>query len=337
MNRAAALAFLTLLLSTRPAAAAPSVVALVGPERPEAQVAEALVRMKAELGAAGFDVREVSARPGEAPRAALERAAADLGAALAVAIDRGTSAAAAEVWVADRVTNKTLVRAVPASGDAQVLALRTIELVRASLLELERPSPPVAKPPPDVVRFAAPPPAPRRGPWESFQVQLSGEVLVHASALPPSFLPSLALSYGFPVGAFVRLVGAAPSLSPELAIPGGSVSLSLQRASLGVGFGGWLAKPWIAAEVELSGGFLHAEAAARVSPPALGRTTDGWAFLGGLVGGLSLTIADGWAIPLSVGLLVGAPETFVAYEGENLGTIGRPSVSFGLGVRRRVP
>jgi len=47
-----------------------------------------------------------------------------------------------QVWIADRVTNKTVLRVVAPAGDAmdlEALALRTVELLRASLLEASLP------------------------------------------------------------------------------------------------------------------------------------------------------------------------------------------------------
>jgi hypothetical protein len=84
---------------------------------------------------------ELDGRPGEDTRAALERMAPTLSATALVAVVSGADATSAELWVVDRVTGKTVVRRVRADPKAstriaEVLAVRAVELLRASFLEL---------------------------------------------------------------------------------------------------------------------------------------------------------------------------------------------------------
>jgi len=100
-------------------------------------------RLESELRAEGFDVVVVeSDAPSDADT--LERAAKSGGAIAAVTTQRTPGASGMDVWVTDRVTGKTSRRHVEGadSGDAQVLALRAVELLRASLLELNERHPP---------------------------------------------------------------------------------------------------------------------------------------------------------------------------------------------------
>jgi hypothetical protein len=117
----------------------PVVVAvLVSPSTGEALAA----RVQAELQSLGFQTTQVSIGDDTNP-AALEAAAKKSGAAAAIHVVR--SADRAEVWVADRVTGKTLLRTVtcaPGEDAAGVLAVRSVELLRASLLEIETAHPP---------------------------------------------------------------------------------------------------------------------------------------------------------------------------------------------------
>ena len=150
----AAVWVVALILATSVARAAgqalPKVI-LVRPPAAPPSVAEALVRLRGELIAAGFDAEVIELALGADVRASLERVApASTGSATAlVAVIASPEPGSAELWVIDRVTGKTVVRRVNAgSADAprmaEVLAVRAVELLRASFLELaiaNRPAP----------------------------------------------------------------------------------------------------------------------------------------------------------------------------------------------------
>ncbi|GAC1573728.1 MAG: hypothetical protein NVS3B20_05460 [Polyangiales bacterium] len=127
-------------------------------------------RLREEMVALGFEVVLIDVPDG---RKALEQAAKKEGAMAAVRIapssralesveggrrngpgtERGSGDDGVEVWVVDRVTGKTVLREVVSSGaqsDAE-MALRAVELLRASLMEVEIEHPPrgeVTLPPP---------------------------------------------------------------------------------------------------------------------------------------------------------------------------------------------
>ncbi|XXY44962.1 hypothetical protein WME91_33680 [Sorangium sp. So ce269] len=128
-------------------AEAGTLVVLVRPTRPSEIVKETITRLSAELRAVGFAVRVADGRPGVEGRTQVEGAAGRAGgedqpfatiAVLELDEERG---AVADVWIADHVTEKTLVRRVELGGSgrssaASDLAVRSVELLRASLLEL---------------------------------------------------------------------------------------------------------------------------------------------------------------------------------------------------------
>ncbi|HEY5089742.1 MAG TPA: hypothetical protein VIK30_07220 [Polyangia bacterium] len=138
---AAALVF-TAGLAQAAAQPLPKVI-LIRPPAAPASVTEALVRLRGELIAAGFDAEVIELPLGADVRASLERASpASTGAATAlVAVIASADPGTAELWVIDRVTGKTVVRrvnagATDASRMAEVLSVRAVELLRASFLEL---------------------------------------------------------------------------------------------------------------------------------------------------------------------------------------------------------
>ncbi|HEY4121797.1 MAG TPA: hypothetical protein VGM56_28215 [Byssovorax sp.] len=99
-------------------------------------------RLTAELEALGFRVVPIDPEKNPASRASLEESARRSGALAAIRAvpsERGV-----EVWIADRVTGKTVLREMLREEGAHdrdgALALRTVELLRASLIEVALPS-----------------------------------------------------------------------------------------------------------------------------------------------------------------------------------------------------
>jgi hypothetical protein len=147
---------------------APKVILLRPPAAPAA-VAEALVRLQAELTVEGFDARVTDIDLGPDVRASLEKVAPTMAATAVVAVVAGVDPASAELWVVDRMTGKTVTRRVHADPKAtariaEVLSIRAVELLRASFLELaitSRPAPDVVEVPlptePVVTRFVTEP------------------------------------------------------------------------------------------------------------------------------------------------------------------------------------
>lgn len=99
-------------------------------------------QIEAELSSLGFLVQTREAGSSvETPRQ-LQAAAREAGAEAAVSVQ--PSALGVEVWLVDRVTGKTLSREVvqtqPGLERERLIAVRVVELLRASLLELQLPS-----------------------------------------------------------------------------------------------------------------------------------------------------------------------------------------------------
>ncbi|WP_437958418.1 hypothetical protein WME76_01335 [Sorangium sp. So ce119] len=119
---------------------APSIIAVVCPPGDRFGL-----RVVAELESLGFRAAILDpAADAPASRVSLEASARDAGAIAAIrAVPSGRGV---EVWIADRVTGKTVLREM--AGDAgapdrdAALALRVVELLRASLLEAALPAPP---------------------------------------------------------------------------------------------------------------------------------------------------------------------------------------------------
>ncbi|WP_438031969.1 hypothetical protein [Sorangium sp. So ce204] len=131
------------------------------------------LRIVAEIESLGFRAERLDPAAEPASRASLEASAREVSAIAAIRAvpsERGV-----EVWIADRVTGKTVLREMADDGgtpdDDAALALRAVELLRASLLEAGLPAPPPGEVPatPEIrekLRVRAPDtlPAPARRP-----------------------------------------------------------------------------------------------------------------------------------------------------------------------------
>jgi hypothetical protein len=139
---AAVFAFVSLLVTSRAfAQTAPSLVVVLTTD-PGSQAARRVAR---DLESLGLDVLVLRSTPeNSSGRASLEKSARSVGAIAAVRLV--VSGQGTEVWVADRVTGKTVIRELVGSTETEVrpddVALGAIELLRASLMELHSPSPP---------------------------------------------------------------------------------------------------------------------------------------------------------------------------------------------------
>ena len=110
-----------------------------------------LPRLHAELASLGLDIRTVAKNENERlPHDIIEAArATGAVAAFRIVVDGDT----ADVWIADRMTGKVVLREMLPRGakiDGRVVALRAVELLRVSLMELDERRTPQSEPVPTV-------------------------------------------------------------------------------------------------------------------------------------------------------------------------------------------
>lgn len=348
----------------REAAAAASRVALVEADADDPLVREAATRLKAELGAAGFEVVVVPRAGDGDVRAALERAAHDEGAFAAAAIFRSRAGAAADLWIVDRVTQKTVVRTVEVAGAAapSVMAVRAVELLQASLLEASllasRARPGGAADdggaiPDDVRRWMAPvrrraaaaPAAERPGMFAGLGVEAGLVALQSAGGVGPALGPALRLSYGggadgggadggggvLPAGLAARLTFAGPTLGPALDGALGTVSVRQEMAFLEAV---WALETGGAVSPVLSAGLggFHLFISGDPLPPLRSATGEVWSVAATLGAGAGLRLTDRAALLLDVHAIVAEPRAVVTLGGERLGAAGRPTFAGFLGL-----
>lgn len=201
-------------------------------------------QLLAELTALGFHGTIIDPDPAATSRASLEAAARHAGAIAAIRAvpsERGV-----EVWIADRVTGKTVLREMAGDGrrarDAS-LALRVVELLRASLLEIALPKPPPGEvPPPPELReklaitpeaLAPPRPAPAA---PTLRFAIAPAVLLSPGGAGAAASLDLGLAWmpseHLGISAFV----AVPLTSAHIAPDGGGVDLEVLLAGGSVRF-----------------------------------------------------------------------------------------------------
>jgi hypothetical protein len=210
-------------------AAAASRVALLRSGGGDALTRQAETLLAAELRASGFEVVTRERAPALDLRADIDAAATALHPIAVLAIAT-TSGAAAEIWLSDRVTGKLVIRRIEAGADgdpAASLALRAVELLRGSLLEItvEQPATPAPRPaaPPDVARFVATTaPGHRAFFVEGLGLSLGGAALGTPTVPGLRYAPALRLSWGGRRSFCLRLSVMGPGSSGDAPVHDGA-------------------------------------------------------------------------------------------------------------------
>jgi hypothetical protein len=311
-------------------------VALVRSSSSDPVLREASTRVRAELIDAGFEVVEVDRAPGD-PRSEVEDAAPTTTSFATVAMNRAPNGAFADVWISDHLTGKTVVRRIEVGAGPNataVLAIRALELLRASLLEVAAKAPPSEPPmsaPNDVMKWIAPalPPAPAAPVLQGSALGLGALALHGLSGIGIAVGPTASFSHG--VGPwFARVTLAGPLLGPELHAAAGSATV---RQELAAGAVGWASEPkplgvyaWVGA-----GGFdLHTDGSAVAPNRGFSRDVVSFLWTAG-VGGLA-RVGPRIALTADLTAVFLDPQPIVVIAGKDAGSAGAPSVGGALGV-----
>ena len=251
-----------------PAPTKVSRIAVVRPSNGDSSVAEATARLLGEIRAAGFEAVLIDAIGGLEPREQVERMRLVPPPFATIALLPTSQGAAADVWVADHLTKKTLVRRVAmdkatAESVPGALSIRAVELLRASLLEVSdgtnalpedvrhwiktapgAPPPPPAPVPPPLPPAPPPappplPPAPRPAPPTAPRPA--------TPALPPAYHPAVPA----PTRPRERwMAQPALSLGPGVLFSGGGLDVGLAPtigAAFPLGASGFYARAFLTA------------------------------------------------------------------------------------------
>jgi hypothetical protein len=168
--------------------------------------------LRAELRSLGVDVVEVPKNDQEVLPGDLSAAARSLHAVAAFRVL--VSSHKVEVWIADRLTGKVVLRETFAEGEGskveeRVVIVRAMELLRASLMELEAPHPPRGELPAPPALAAAAGVQPER---ERFFLGLAPAAAYSPGGAMPAFGATAAL--GVRMGWFGAGIAAGTTLTP---------------------------------------------------------------------------------------------------------------------------
>jgi hypothetical protein len=321
-------------------------VVIVRPANSPPVMVETLVRLKGELTAAGFETAIVDA-PADAAdhsRTGLERLAAQRKADAVVAIIGDLAPDSVEVWVIDQVTGKSVVRRMPFERSApqasKTLALRAIELLRASFLEIElslhgRPPgraqqhEPQPAFPPTVVRFVemkrpSPPPA-------RFGVQVGVVAVTNIERLGPALLPLARFDWSLRSRLVAHVTLAGLGTRPTVDSPGGSAQVVQSFGLLGGSFffgSDARLRPF----VEVAAGVLRTSVEGRADAPNQGRAAAQWSGLGDVGVGAVLRLPDRFYLALGAHAQLAEPYPVVRFLGKVVATTARPNLLLTLTV-----
>ena len=312
-------------------------VAIVRTASNDKLLKEATTRLRAELVDAGFDVVEVDQTPGD-PRAGVEEGDGAAAGFATVSMNRAGAGAAADIWISDHVTGKTVVRRLQVGGApnaAAVLAIRAMELLRASLLEVAAPDHTTSSPreaPADVVKWVTPglPKAERveRQPFQGSALGVGALALHGLQGVGLAFGPTLRFSHSIYGPSFGRLTLAGPLVGPELSEPGGTATVRQEFASLD--FGVTTRAHPIGAFGFIGLGAFHLQATGSAAAPYRSMSQGVWSFLTSAGGGAVARASDSVAFTAEFMALLLFPQPIVVIDGQDAGKAGAPSLSFSL-------
>jgi hypothetical protein len=307
------------------AAPAATVIVLIADEPTDAVV----TRLSRDLQGLGFGVVVLSATPENTGDAsALERTTRSLGGLAGVRVLPDGQGSA--LWVLEPSTNRSVTRELPGVAGANVdpneVALGTLELLRASMLELHPPPPEPVRP----VKPSAPPPPLVEAPA---RFSLAGAVAVELGlrSVGPSTatLWSVWLRLGGCFG--VRGFTALPLSSEHTRVAEGEVEV--RPTLVGIGLACSSQRPgWLAPRVGL--GFVGARIETRglANTPSLSHQAAVW--MGGGYGLLGIGAHLTREVSLNLdatGIVLPTPASILVQQRE-VGTWGAPGAVLSLGV-----
>jgi hypothetical protein len=331
------------LLVSPVARAAPShVVAVVRPLDPGPMITEVVTRVRGELVAAGFQVALVDHVPGIDPGVELRTVARHLHPLAIFGIFEQPESGAADVWIADLVIGKTLVQRVepdpregaPGKEGSSVQALRAVELLRASLLELvversnlaQAPAPP---PPRDVAEAPLREPSAQPPRASSIGFEAGAAVLHSFEGIGPAVLPLLRVVYQPMPRVSLRLTASGLGTRPSVEAPGGQASVAQEFGLFEVApvlLADSLVRPLLSVGV----GAYHLQAEGAATAPYEASTQQVWTAVFDAGGGAYLAAGRHFGLALEAHVLFTSTSPVVRIAQLEAGSAGRPSVAGSL-------
>ena len=305
-------------------------VVLVHDATPNVLQQKTITRLRAELVAAGFEVTEIARSADDAREAA--EAEPPVSGVFATIVVVPRTPEAADIWVADRLTHKTVVRRVQAAGGAgndvaAILAVRAVELLQACLLESfdakTHETAVSSQPLPlDVSDWLE-----RRDRTAKPQFGLhAGLGVLHSfGGVGPAVLPILGLSYlpGGPLA--LALEGGVTAFAPRIDAPMGRISARQEFVSFDLVYALASNPRGVRPIAVLGAGAYHLDITGTASAPYEGRTGRLWAAMVAFGGGADIPLGPRVSLIAALHAVLALPKPIIRAAGEEVGNIGRPS------------
>jgi len=296
-----------------------------------------LTRIREELTAGGFDVaiNEFGADndalwPPESPRPRDSLAT--------ITLVGNPDDGAAELWIVDgglgerAAIRRLLLPAGAGTHEEEVLAVRTLEFLRARALELAHAGPPPPAPAPAPAKEAAsvslapPAPAPPEEalPTAVVAVELGGGLLESSRTLGPAYLPFVGVRTSWLSVLEVRLSVAAFGSRPRVTSTQGSATVRENFGLLEVRAAfrrGHIVRPCIG----IGGGALLVQVEGAGNKAYDGLRGHQWAGLVDAGGGLTFVLGHRLALSLEGHVQVAAPYPLIQFAGTEAARLGRPA------------
>ena len=301
-----------------------------------------LTRLREELAAGGFEVTVSEFAAGGEALWMVDPASHRDGSTATITLVGNPDEADAELWVVDGVppgrvvVRRLLVPAGAGPHDDEVLAIRTLEFLRANALELTRATPSStgtptaagasapASTPATLVANAAPPiaPVPTRGPL-SFEIGLS--VIESSRTLGPAFLPVARLRAEWLSILETRVTVAGFGTQPRVTSVEGTatVGYTLGLVELRTAFRHDHA---VRPSVGVGGGVLRVNVDGAGNWPYEGLHGDRWAALFDVGAGVTARLRGHFSVAIELHGQLAAPYPTVRFSGDEVARIGRPAL-----------
>lgn len=321
-----------LFVSSQAQAAAPRVALwLSGPE--DRQRMEIETRLRAELAIAGFE-STILDESVSSDRESLERAARSSGSFAAIAVVR-RAGLDADLWVADRVTGKTAFRRVRFEAEspdaAAIFAIRAVELLRASLLELTELHPSRGElPPTEKMRDWVAPSRAEAPTSATYEVHAGAAAVASPGGIPAGAALALGLSWK-PLPWWAGCIEGWGPVIGHLEHPEGAATVD-QEAVMVFARLEPVRSPALEPFGRVGIGAYHLGAEGHANAPYSGRYGQVWSAAGGVGLGLRSSRLRPLSIMASLDALFMTPRPGVKFADETIAVGGRPTLVGQLGV-----
>ena len=312
------------------AAAAPSGQVVVLEPFGSSQIARhCLTRIREELTAGGFEVSSVDPGPRRDPVSLARSMEAQAEAVAVIALSGDPGQPGAELWILDRVGATPEVRRVLASSEdpehlPEVLAIRTIEVLKASALKLLVEASAIAPAPaPAVVRATpiAPPPAAGS---PAFGLEAGISVVESVGGPGPAALPLARARVRLGDLLAARLTIAALGSSPRVHADAGSASVAQSFGMAELALGLRPGRRWRPV-LTVGAGALRIESRGEGISPYQGVEETRWVAAADAGAGMLATFGGSFSATFELHALLAFPHPTVRFDGVDRATIGFPA------------